>query len=50
MKWKRKGEHICLEQDVDTCKMQMEMHTEFGKGRDWDFALRYKKRAWCTQL
>lgn len=32
------------------CKVQMEMHTQSEKGRDWRFALRYKKRAWCTEL
>lgn len=25
-------------------------NAESGKGRDWVFALRYKKRAWCTEL
>lgn len=50
MRWKRKGEHTCMEQDVDTCKVQMEMCTVTGKGTDGDLALRYKKRAWCTEL
>lgn len=50
MRWRRKGGHTCMEQDADTSKVQMEMHTESGKGRDWVFALRYKKKTWCTEL
>lgn len=45
LRWKGKGEHTCMEQIVGTSKLQRGMHTESGKGRDWD-----KKRAWCTEL
>lgn len=27
MRWKRKGEHTCMDQEGDTCKVQMEMQS-----------------------